>query len=195
MKKIILASKSLRRSEILASCGIAHKVIPSNAPEKDADSYNYKSVVEENSLIKAMTVSAEYPGDIVLGADTLVKCDDKIIGKPKNETEALGNLKMFSGKRIEVASGMAIVKKEDNISVSSCVISYINVPVLLPEEINGIFPYLKPYDKAGGFSIEGAGSFVFDDVEGSYFNILGLSLKDLKSLFLKAGINILEYVK
>lgn len=194
MKEIILASASERRSQILTSCGILHRVVPSGADEIMDKDMHIAEIVETNAGKKADLVSGNEPQAIVIGADTLVAHDDDIIGKPDDEKAAKGLLTRFSGGEIEVYTGLCVIDSATGIRVTAVEKSDINVSSLTSEEVERFFRLLAPYDKAGGFSIEGIGSMLFDDIKGSYFNILGLPMIRLKMLFKEAGLNILDYV-
>ncbi|KJJ84629.1 Maf-like protein [Candidatus Omnitrophus magneticus] len=193
-KKIILASASKRRAEILLSCGIVHTIIPSGMDEIMDQTIPIKKIVLHNAKIKAEAVTKKVKNAVVISADTLVTHDGEIIGKPKDERDAKRLLKKFSGENIEVFTAIYIVdvttsKKSYGVTKSDVRVAKIN-----DKNINKIFPLLGPYDKAGGFSIEGAGSILFDDIRGSYFNILGLSMMALRRLFEKIGLDIIDFV-
>ncbi len=189
---IILASNSRRRQEILASCGIKHRVIPSNAIEYMTISKLPEQVAMINARIKAEAVAKKIESGYVIGADTVVLLGKKIIGKPKNSNHAKKMLKEMSGKTISVYTGLCVIDAESGNLISGYERSLVTVKKLKDEEIPMYFKLLGPYDKAGGFSIEGAGSFIFDNIKGSYFNILGLPMAKLKDIFEKLGVDILK---
>ena len=191
---IILASNSKRRHEILVSCGIAHRVIPSNALEYMTVSKLPEQVAMINARIKAEVVAKKFKSGYVIGADTVVLLGKKIIGKPKNAKHAKKMLKEMSGKTIAVYTGLCLIDiKKENL-ISDYEKSLVTVKKLKDREIPGYFKLLGPYDKAGGFSIEGVGSFIFDDIKGSYFNVLGLPTAKLKEMFCKLGVDILKEI-
>ena len=193
--KIILASSSKRRREILASCGIKHKVVPSNAVEYMTVSKLPEQVAMINARIKAEAVAKRFKSGYVIGADTVVLLGKKIIGKPKNAKHAKKMLKEMSGKTIAVYTGLCVIDiKKENL-ISDYEKSLVTVKKLKDTEIPRYFKLLGPYDKAGGFSIEGVGSFIFDDIKGSYFNVLGLPTAKLKEMFGKLGIDILKEIR
>ena len=188
---IILASNSKRRHEILASCGIKHKVVPSNAIEYMTVSRLPEQVAMINSRIKAEAAAKKLKSGYVIGADTVVLLRKKIIGKPKNASHAKRMLKEMSGKAISVYTGLCVIDVKKENLISDYERSLVTVKKLKDKEIPGYFKLLGPYDKAGGFSIEGVGSFIFDEIKGSYFNVLGLPTAKLKEMFEKLGVNIL----
>jgi septum formation protein len=201
--KIILASNSKRRREILVSCGIAHKVIPSNAVEYMTISKLPEKVAMINARIKAEAVAKKLKSGYVIGADTVVLVGDrhacppirnKIIGKPKDASHAKKMLKEMSGKTISVYTGLCVIDAKKGNIVSDYEKSLVTVKKLKSSEIPRYFKLLGPYDKAGGFSIEGPGSFIFDNIKGSYFNVLGLPTAKLQEMFKKLGVDILANI-
>ena len=192
--KIILASSSKRRREILTSCGIKHKIVVSNAVEYMTVSRLPQQVAMINARIKAEAVAKRFKSGYVIGADTVVLLGKKIIGKPKNAKHAKKMLKEMSGKTIGVYTGLCVIDVKKENLISDYEKSLVTVKKLKDKEIPAYFKLLGPYDKAGGFSIEGVGSFIFDDIKGSYFNVLGLPTAKLKEMFEKLGVNILKVV-
>ncbi|HPN72640.1 MAG TPA: nucleoside triphosphate pyrophosphatase [Candidatus Omnitrophota bacterium] len=194
MRKIVLASASVRRSRILSECGIAHTVEVSGYPEDHFSGEKVWDIVAHHALKKAEAVALKNPDAVVIGADTLVFHDDAVIGKPAGYEEARELLKRFSGNTIEVYTGLCVI---DGITGKiSCGIEKSDVLVkkISEEEIERYFKLLGPHDKAGGFSIEGAGSVIFDDIRGSYFNILGLPMRRLAELFRDLGLEISDHM-
>ncbi len=194
MQEIILASVSKRRSQILSSCGIRHIVVPSNIKEVFDKDKSVAEIVEKNAVMKTEAVAKGSGAAIIIGADTLVMHEGVVMGKPEGEKEAKDMLEKFSGSGIEVYTGMCVMDVESGRRSLGVDRSEILVPPMDKSEIQGYFYLLGPHDKAGGFSIEGVGSMIFDNIKGSYFNILGLSMMKLKVLFAEAGLNILDFV-
>jgi len=192
---IILASGSKRRREILTSCGIKHKVVPSNAVEYMTVSRLPEQVAMINARIKAERVAKKFKSGYIIGADTVVLLGKKIIGKPRNASHAKKMLKSMSGKTISVYTGLCVIDLKKENLISDYEKSLVTVKKLKNKEIPAYFKLLGPYDKAGGFSIEGVGSFIFDDIKGSYFNVLGLPTARLKEMFEKLGVSILKEIR
>jgi len=188
--KIILASASKRRSKILKECGILHKVVVSNAPEKMSFKRGVRFNVLHNAHAKAERVAHRNTKGFVIGADTIVLLGKRLIGKPKTKKEAKSLLKAFSGKTILVYTGVCVVDAKRKTSVSGVDVSKIHVKKLTRKEIDRFIKVAGPHDKAGGFSIEGPGAFVFDNIEGSFYNILGLPMMKLDELFEKLGVDL-----
>ncbi|MFC1620664.1 Maf family protein [Candidatus Omnitrophota bacterium] len=185
---IILASGSKRRSKILSSCRIKHRVIVSSAKESMKGKLP-SAVAIKNACLKAQSIKSS---GYIIGADTVVLLGKSIIGKPRNAAHAKSMLKAMSGKTIAVYTGLCVIDTGNKKMVTGYERSEVKVKRIRPSEISRYFKLLGPYDKAGGFSIEGVGSFIFDDIKGSYFNVLGLPMAKLKELFEKLGVDILK---
>ncbi len=195
MRKIVLASASERRSRILNECGIPHEVIVSGYPEHAAERESVWDVVAHNALKKAEVVAAESENSLVIGADTLVSHNGQAIGKPSDAGSAKALLRGFSGSRIEVYSGICLIDNVTRAKACGIDCSEIFVREITEDEIEKYFKLLGPYDKAGGFSVEGVGALIFDDIRGSYYNILGLPMTLLYRLFKEIGLDISDHIK
>ena len=193
--KIILASKSKRRSSILKCCNIPHTVIPSSVRELHYDAKKPNILVMWNARIKAETVARTRRKGVIFGIDTLVLFNGKLIGKPRTKRDAKQTLRTFSGKHIIVYSGIHVIDLDRSKEISGFDKTSIYVKEIPEKDIDKYFKLLGPYDKAGGFSIEGIGSIVFDNLKGSYFNVLGLPMGLLQRLFKEIGLDILDFVK
>jgi septum formation protein len=147
-----------------------------------------------NARLKGEVVTKKFKSGYVIGADTIVLLGSKIIGKPKNASHAKKMLKEMSGRIIAVYTGLCIIDVKRGRLISGYEKSFVTVKKLKAKDINRYFKLLAPYDKAGGFSIEGVGSFIFDDIKGSYFNVLGLPTAKLKEMFEKLGVDILKHL-
>ncbi|MGB2661177.1 MAG: Maf family protein [Candidatus Omnitrophota bacterium] len=195
MKEIILASASERRSQILSSCNISHRIVVSGAEESLDMDRSVFEIVQINALSKAEIVAVDAGKSVVIGADTLVAHGKDIIGKPAAENAARDMLVKFSGSDIEVYTGLCVIDVPSDRKAVGFEKSSLRAVPLTAEDAEKYFRLLAPYDKAGGFSIEGVGAFLFDNIKGSYFNILGLPLIKLGKLFEEIGLDILDYVK
>ncbi|MFC1548766.1 Maf family protein [Candidatus Omnitrophota bacterium] len=195
MKEIILASASERRSSILSSCGIDHRVVVSGVEEEVDEKLNISDIVVNNAVRKAEKTAPDANGAIVIGADTLVVHGSDILGKPGDEAAAREMLKRFSGGEVEVYTGLCVIDAGTGKKAKGFEKSGLFVVSLTDEKVERYFRLLAPYDKAGGFSIEGVGSLLFDDIRGSYFNILGLPMMKLAELFEQVELDILDFIK
>jgi septum formation protein len=141
----------------------------------------------------AKTFSENEKNICIIGADTLVTFGNEVIGKPKDKHEAQALLRKFSGARLEVYTGLFLLMLKNQRQAQGYEKSSVKVKTIDQSKFEKYFLKLGPHDKAGGFSIEGAGSFVFDDIEGSYFNILGLPMTKLNELFAEIGLDLLDF--
>ncbi len=179
MKKIILASASPRRKELMAMLGYDFEVIVSDADETMRPGLTPIAEVKDLAYRKAKVVFDQHPDAIVIGADTIVLVDDKILGKPHSEKEAEEMMKLLRNREHLVITGMAILsdRKQHHFSEESKVF-FDNIT---NEEIARYIKTDEPYDKAGGYAIQGwAGKFI-SRIEGDYYNIVGLPINKLYS--------------
>lgn len=182
---IILASKSLRRLELLKSNFIDVEVIPSNQIEPSYDSQqSIKDYVKGLAYLKAQSVSNLYLDRIVLAADTIIELDGKVLGKPKDYDDYNKMMHMMSGKCHMVHTAYAIFYKHHKIL--NVVTSNVYVKKLTQNIIDDYWKTKEPCDKAGGYGIQGKGKELIDRFEGSLTSIIGLPidevLKDIHTL-------------
>ncbi|MCR5196052.1 MAG: Maf family protein [Pseudobutyrivibrio sp.] len=172
--KLILASGSPRRRELLAQAGIEYIVEPADIEETTTETLPAR-VVEDLSRQKALAVSKNHPGQVVLAADTVVAFDDKILGKPVDEDDAFEMLTELSGRTHQVYTGVTIVYTDRSVKTfSECteVTMYPNSP----EAIRSYIASGEPMDKAGAYGIQGLGSVLVERINGDYNNVVGLPL-------------------
>ena len=189
--RIILASASKRRSRILKECGIKHQVVISHISEKLDSKKSPKTNALLNAQAKGKKVASKYKTGFIIGADTIVLVGKRLLGKPKTKREAKGFLKLFSGKTIFVYTGLCVIDAKRGVTASGVEESKIYVKRLSTKEINKFAKVAVSHDKAGGFSIEGSGTFIFDNIKGSFYNILGLPMHRLNCLFKKLDVDLL----
>ena len=184
---VILASQSPRRIELLKTIIKNFKVIPSKIDEILDSSLS----PEENAIYlgrkKATSVAKHNPHHLVIGADTLVALESKIIGKPTNTEDACRILQLLNGKEHKVITSVTVVSSK---ILSATSVSRVRLKALTQNEINSYINTGESIDKAGAYAIQGQGSFLVKSYEGSYSNIVGLPLELLKQLLLKSEFNI-----
>lgn len=191
--KIILASKSPRRSEILKNIGIDFEVIESNYDEIFDINMTPDEIVTHLAYKKAESVSKTIKDEAyVIGADTIVVLDSRIMGKPHDIEESFEMLKSLSGKWHRVYSGICVIKTISSQYFSGFEATDVKIKELSDKEIHGYINTGESLDKAGSYAIQGVGSLLVEKINGCYFNIVGLPVFKLFSLLEKFGINLLE---
>lgn len=175
--KIILASQSPRRRELLGLITTDFQVITADVDETIDENETAENTVMALSKKKAQAVSGLYPGKVIIGADTIVVCDGKILGKPENRQHAYEMIKMLSGRTHQVLTGVTITDfyKTETFFVSSDVTFF----ELTDEEIRTYVESGECDDKAGSYGIQGKGSLLVEKISGDYFNIVGLPVSVL----------------
>lgn len=177
--KYILASKSPRRKELLQLLGIPFEIEVSDE-EETITSTDPGKVTEELSLQKAMAVAAKRNEGIVIGADTVVSVDGRILGKPKDREDARTMITLLQGRAHEVYTGVSLVDAAgDRETVTFHIGTKVNVATMTEAEIEGYISSEEPYDKAGGYGIQGLFSKYIESIEGDYFNVVGLPVHAL----------------
>lgn len=174
--KLILASSSPRRQELLRNAGFQFEVVPSRVEEVFEPDHDPAEVVERLALHKAEEVAArvEQADAVVLGADTVVVADGEPLGKPRTDQEAVTMLERLSGREHQVITGVALVDLRSARRVLAHEATRVFFRSLERQEINDYVASGEPVDKAGAYAIQGrAGRFV-TRLEGCYFNVMGL---------------------
>lgn len=179
MQKIILASASPRRRALLEQLDIDYVVHPSMAPEvMTGDSVN--DIVRHLARQKASWVIDDIsaddfpPNTIVLGADTVVTYEGRILGKPADRDDAYRMLKMLSGQIHEVYTGVSMLSLDGAIDISFAESTKVKFYDLSEQEIQDYLDTDEPYDKAGSYGIQGLGAALVEGIEGDYNNVVGL---------------------
>ena len=177
MKKLILASASPRRREILSQAGFVFEVMPSTKEETRRGS-TPQEIVEHLAEDKARdTGEACKAPCVVLGADTIVVCDGEIMGKPKDEAEARRMLEKLAGRGHQVYTGVALLEKGDGQRLHTFhQKTEVFVYPMTEEEITGYIATGEPMDKAGAYGIQGRFGMYIEKIEGDYLNVVGLPL-------------------
>lgn len=188
MKKVILASSSPRRIELLSKLNIEFISISPSFDERlfvltvNPESVEYLSLNKAKSVCKNVTVSA-----LVIGADTVVISDDEILGKPKDREDAYRMIKSLSGKTHHVITGISVIDTETGKEYTGHEITYVTFNDLSDEQIFNYIDSKRPYDKAGAYGIQELPDGFVKNVDGEIDNVIGLPTKIL--------INILQSIK
>ena len=191
MRRLILASKSPRRDEILDLAGYAHEVIVSDADESLEDGISALDAVREISIRKAEAVLSETDGDrVIVAADTVVENDGEIYGKPKDEDDARRMLERMSGGHHFVHTGITVT--DGDRTVSETVTTEVFMRELSQHEIDGYIASRAPFDKAGAYGIQGAAGAFVEKLIGDYFNVMGLPICRLSEILSEFGIGLFD---
>ncbi len=191
VKKIILASASPRRKELLEKLRLKFEVEPSKSEEQSAPTVDPCGLAIQNSLAKARDVAVKHKKAIVIAADTIGVLRGKIIGKPHTPVEARNVLSRLSGKSHLVITGFTIINTETGKTVSKSVETKVRFRKLTEQEIDAYVRSKEPLDKAGAYAIQGLGSVIVERIEGDYFNVMGLPLNALVESLKEFGVFIL----
>ena len=190
MKKIVLASKSERRKELLGQIGIRPVIDESKI---DENKYKFSSpvkLVETLSKVKAKAVSQKYKDAIIIGADTIVVLGNEIIGKPTSLKDAVKILKKLSGKPHLVITGFTVLDTKTKKSVTKAVKTRVIFKKLSEEEIKAYVYSSKVLDKAGAYAIQDKAGMFITGISGDYFNIVGLPIFKLSESLKEFGIDV-----
>ncbi len=170
--RIILASQSPRRKEILREMGIDFECIPSNFSENNPDNLFGSDLVMYLAKNKALEVFNKNKDALVIGSDTIVCIDDEVLGKPIDREDCYRMLKKLSGRKHSVITGVALLSK-DIIDVFYDE-AFVEFKELSDEDIYSYMDTLEPFDKAGGYAIQGIGSRLVNKYDGDFYTIVGL---------------------
>lgn len=191
---MILASASPRRTEILENFGFSFKTIVKNIDETSNKTRAEEKILEIAEK-KAKAAAIDFPDENVIGADTVVVVDGKILGKPKDEKEAFSMLKSLSGRSHEVITAFSFININKNISYSDYEITKVYFKNLTDDEINWYINTKEPMDKAGAYGIQGKGAFFVEKIEGDFFSVMGFPLGKFVRFLNKTGFNLNDLEK
>ena len=182
--KLILASASPRRADLLREAGFSFGIAPSSVVEAIRPGESPVDFALRMALEKALEVARKSAlgGIFVLGADTIVCLGGRIYGKPKDASEARAFLSELSGKTHDVITGYAMVEGPDKIKNQGYAASHVTLARLTPEEIAAYVATGEPIDKAGAYAAQGIGRKMIEKIEGSFTNVVGLPMEDIKPL-------------
>lgn len=176
MEKIILASGSPRRKEILDKYDLNPLVIKSQASEIINDGEAPEQIAMTLAFRKSIDVSRHYTDHIVIGADTIVVYEEQVLGKPADKEDAFRMLTLLSGKTHRVITGVSIIKESVGIKIVDYDITYVKFKYLSEDRIRNYINTNEYADKAGSYGIQGLGGILVEKIDGCYFNVVGLPL-------------------
>jgi len=188
--RIILASNSPRRREILSQLGVEYEVKPSDFDEREEESDPYKMAMlfahnKARNIAKDIKDKA-----LVIGADTIVY-KDNIMGKPKDKYDAIAMLTELSASSHSVITGISVIKTPEMITITEYEETLVKFKKLSQDEIKAYVNSGEPIDKAGAYAIQGLGSLLIERIEGCYFNVVGLPVYKLSKILEKFGFKLL----
>lgn len=189
--EIILASASPRRKQLLEMLGVkGMRIIPPQGEERIAPGENPKDAVRALSRTKALEVADSVRGDsLVIAADTVVSIDDKILGKPVDESDAERMLSLLSGREHTVYTGVTVVKNGKILTGHEK--TAVRFRKMSPEEISAYVATGEPMDKAGAYGAQGIGALFVEGIEGDFFNVMGLPLCRLALMLKELDVSLL----
>ncbi len=191
--RLILASKSPRRSELLRQVGLEFEVVPSMVEENFVQGESPQEHVIRLAQAKARDVAGKYPERWVIAADTIVYINRSILGKPNNRQEALEMLRCLSGQEHWVLTGVAVCHLGKGKADKEAVQTAVKMKNLTPAEMEWYVRTGEPFDKAGGYAIQGIGCFMIESIRGSYTNVVGLPLCELIEMLKSLGAIIFPH--
>jgi septum formation protein len=187
---LILASSSPRRADILRDLGISFHQVVSNVDETTRRGESGVRYVRRLAEAKVLAVAERHPAYWIVGADTTVEIDGKLLGKPVDARDAARMLKRLSGRAHRVVSAVALARSRDGLLRSGVSITRVVFRKLTPAEIRWYVETGEPMDKAGGYAIQGRGGLLVSRIEGSYSNVVGFPLEVFVTLVRDAGLSM-----
>jgi len=194
---LVLASASPRRQELLRNAGIAFVVQPTDIPEVPRPAEAPRAFAERMAREKALTVFRQRPDDFVLGADTIVIVDAEILGKPRDAADAARMLRLLSGRRHQVTTGVCLVGPQPRTENRQLEAGFedvrsettiVAVAALSDDDIRSYISTSEPMDKAGAYAIQGRASRWISHIEGDYFNVVGLPVSLVYKMLRERGV-------
>jgi len=190
MTRLVLASASPRRAALLREAGWAFEVAPVDLDETLRPGETAQAYVERLAQAKAAAAASKDPEAVVLGADTTVVVQGQVLGKPLDSADAARMLRLLSGRTHDVLTGICLLKGlRSLVHVES---SRVRIAALSDAEIEWYIGTGEPFDKAGGYAVQGLASRFIEAVDGSYSNVVGLPVASVNSLLKQLGCDILK---
>lgn len=185
--KIILASQSPRRRELLERMGVVDfEVRPAQGEERVEPGLTPARMVEQLSVQKAREIAAREPDALIIAADTVVAVDGRVLGKPGSRQEAVEMLTLLSGRSHTVYTGLTVCRgAEELIGHEATEVVFCK---LTPEQIEAYVDTFEPMDKAGSYGIQGRGCVLVEGIQGDYYNVVGLPVCRLAGMLRKFGV-------
>lgn len=189
--KLVLASTSPRREEILKQLNLKFTIVPSKINEENFNNNDPIELVENLALEKAKSISELVEDAIIIAADTVVVKDDQILGKPADESEAKDMLRQLRSNQHQVITGVAVLNSQTKKNYVEHNITDVTMTAISEDEINNYVSTGEPLDKAGSYAIQGFGGLFIEEIRGSYYSVMGLPIHQLAKLLNKFNYGIL----
>ncbi|MHC1747561.1 MAG: nucleoside triphosphate pyrophosphatase [Cellulosilyticaceae bacterium] len=192
MKKIILASASPRRKELMQLLNIPFEIKTKNIEEIIDETKLPQEIVEDLAYQKAYAIAKENPNSLVIGCDTIVAVDTKILGKPKDENDAFHILKGLQDRSHKVYTGITMMCLAQNLCYQFHDSTEVTMKAISEEEIKRYIATGEPMDKAGAYGIQGYASVFISKITGDYFNVVGLPVQKLYDALKEINPNLFQ---
>ena len=185
---LILASQSPRRKYLLEQVGLDFKIVPSQVDESRTTCKSPEGLVKNLAEAKAKDVAANFPGHWIIGADTIVLLDGRVLGKPDSMDAAREMLRQLNGNMHQVLTGYTIYNAAGNTTITGMERTDVYFKQLSRAEIEWYLRTDEPYDKAGAYAIQGLGMFLVKQIKGSYTNVVGLPVCEVLEHLYRTGV-------
>jgi septum formation protein len=187
-RRLILASASPRRKQLLGELGVKFDVVVAEVTEHEEETTHPRTMVTHNAALKAEWVAARHPEAVVLGADTTVFLDERVLNKPADLAEARAMLKRLSGRTHMVFTGVALRCVATGLRIDEGVTSEVTFKAFDDAVIDAYFCVVNPLDKAGAYGIQEGRELIISGWMGSFTNIMGLPMELTKQLLITQGL-------
>lgn len=191
MTQIILASQSPRRRELLKILGLNFKQVSAHVYEDIITGEDPVQTVQRLAQLKAGAVAGKVQEGLVIAADTIVVCENKILAKPVDENDAYNMLSLLNGRSHQVVTGLCVLNSADGQKQVDFETTRVFFRQMEDEEIWNYIKSHEPFDKAGAYAIQGLGSVFVERLEGCYFNVVGLPVARLYQMLKSFGVKLL----
>ena len=185
---LILASKSGRRKQLLAETGVEFKVICAETEELSAG--YCRGIALLNAIAKANAVAEDYPRALIIGADTVIEYENRVIGKPADRADAFATIKSLSGKPHYVVTAICLINRSRNLECIFAESTRVFFRPLTDAVINEYLDQVHVLDKAGAYAIQEYGDMIIEKIEGPLDNVVGLPCAKLKTALAACGFSI-----
>jgi septum formation protein len=190
MKKVVLASASPRRQELLEQIHVNFVTIPSNIDESEIKANKSVDLVQKLALAKANNVAKRVANSLVIGADTIVVHKEKVLGKPSSDNDGFNMLSKLSGDQHQVITGLAVIDADTRQRKLDYEVTKVMMREITNQEISDYIATKEPRDKAGSYAIQEKGAIFVDKIDGSFSNVVGLPLAKLVMVCRDLGYQI-----